>query len=686
MSVAAESLSLLCLGVDKNGDGAVSVETSALQDYSIIDIGTIAPLKSGHTAHGFFAPDVVTHVFSTPDFVITEPKECQTQSCIRMLEVETSSTSRIGVFGNPPGSGKTLTVLLLFGNMPSLQFPAAMPVAHGFDCLFDFKLDQDRIKSAFTIVKACNVCVVPTHVVSEWKFQIVEKHCCSPSSSSTRFVFFTTIAEVRKFFSNNTTSIALQRKLSISIIIITHNAFATFMGYIKSARLWLTRLVIDEADTISLPPFIHTYFSFIWLMTGTPANIFFPSGKVRSPQNILPSSNEYIKYDGVKSKTSFVRHITNRLMSVPLRIRGDMYLQNTVMAHPDMVKRSFDIEECVHETVLCRHDNAVYQIFVREMNNMDTEVIKMIYAENMIAIKRHYNIEGSFTAAGLLAQINIQQGILKRKREADNDLNESTRGKRKRVAGVRNDEKILQRIKNNDRLITSLECIVSSNDDTTHTTCGIFGCTNSIQISCMMCSGCNKLICQDCYSNLSGKRKSCPFCRQVNDGFQVHYESTSVSPGGSTPTTPLGSKSTTLCDIIRGVCVDNVLKEKILVYVDSSDGSFGKACENIEDFLDQDVIFNGASSKRCITRKISEFQDENSKLRVLVITPSQAGTGVNFNIADRIILYHRMSSCVTKQVESRAQRPGRKGQLTIQTLVYENEGGEGGVGDEIETS
>ena len=671
----AESLDLLCLGVDKNGDD-VTVKTSASQDYSIIDMGTIAPLKSCEVAHGFFAPDVVTHVFYTPDFVITEPKECQKQSCIRMLEVESSSSSRIGVFGNPPGSGKTLTILLLFGNMPSLQFPVTMPVTHGFDCLFDFKLDQDRIKSAFTIVKACNVCVVPTHVVGEWKDQIVEKHCCSPSSSSsTRFVFFTTITEVRKFFFKNTSAIDLQRKLSISIIIISHNAFATFMGYIKSKRLWLTRLVIDEADTISLPPFIHAYFSFIWLMTGTPANIFFPSGKIRSPQDILPSSPEYIKYDGVKSKTSFVRHITNRFMSVPLRIRGDMFLRNTVIAHPDMIKRSFDIEDCVHETVLCRHDNAVYQIFVREMNNMDTEVIKMIYAENMIAIKRHYNIEGSFTASSLLAQINIQQGILKRKREADNDLNESTRGKRKRGTGVRNDEKILHRIKNNDRLIASLECIVSSNNDNTGTSCGIFGCTNDIQVSCMMCSGCNKLICQDCYINLHGTRKSCPFCRQVEDGFQVHCE-IPISPSGS----QLGSKSTTLYNIIRGVCVDNVIKEKILVFVDASDGSFGKACETIENLVDPDVIFNGASSKRCITRKINEFQDENSKLRVLVLTPSQAGTGVNFNIADRVILYHRMSSCVTKQVESRAQRPGRKSQLTIQTLVYENEGGRGGGG------
>ena len=77
----------------------------------------------------------------------------------------------------------------------------------------------------------------------------------------------------------------------------------------------------------------------------------------------------------------------------------------------------------------------------------------------------------------------------------------------------------------------------------------------------------------------------------------------------------------------------------------------------------------GASST--IQGIISNFKDR--KFNVLLLNAKHFGAGLNLQFTDEIIIYHRMSKDLEKQVIGRAQRLGRETSLRINYLCYDNE-------------
>ncbi len=61
------------------------------------------------------------------------------------------------------------------------------------------------------------------------------------------------------------------------------------------------------------------------------------------------------------------------------------------------------------------------------------------------------------------------------------------------------------------------------------------------------------------------------------------------------------------------------------------------------------------------------------EIKCLLLNARFFGSGLNLENTTDIIIYHRMNTELKKQVEGRAQRPGRTCQLKIHELLYENE-------------
>ena len=72
-----------------------------------------------------------------------------------------------------------------------------------------------------------------------------------------------------------------------------------------------------------------------------------------------------------------------------------------------------------------------------------------------------------------------------------------------------------------------------------------------------------------------------------------------------------------------------------------------------------------------ISNIIDKFK--NCEFQVLFLNAAHFGAGLNLQFTDNIMIYHRMSTDLEKQVIGRAQRMGRMVPLTINYLCFENE-------------
>jgi SNF2 family DNA or RNA helicase len=66
-------------------------------------------------------------------------------------------------------------------------------------------------------------------------------------------------------------------------------------------------------------------------------------------------------------------------------------------------------------------------------------------------------------------------------------------------------------------------------------------------------------------------------------------------------------------------------------------------------------------------------QYKGGEINVLLLNALHFGAGLNLQMTDEIIIYHRMNSDLEKQVIGRAQRLGRESPLVIRYLCYSNE-------------
>ena len=63
----------------------------------------------------------------------------------------------------------------------------------------------------------------------------------------------------------------------------------------------------------------------------------------------------------------------------------------------------------------------------------------------------------------------------------------------------------------------------------------------------------------------------------------------------------------------------------------------------------------------------------NKEFNVLLLNAKYFGAGLNLQFTDEVIIFHRMSKDLEKQVIGRAQRMGRENPLVINYLCYDNE-------------
>ena len=162
-------------------------------------------------------------------------------------------------------------------------------------------------------------------------------------------------------------------------------------------------------------------------------------------------------------------------------------------------------------------------------------------------------------------------------------------------------------------------------------------------------------------------KKECPLCRTTVDMNKIHLivdiNNKKKEENKEDDADELLKKMATLLKFIK-----NNPNKKLLVFSEYED-TFNLIQH---EFISNGVRFSKISGSAArINNIITKYK--SGEYQVLLLNASNFGAGLNLQITDDIIIYHRMSKDLERQVIGRAQRLGRMEPLNIRYLCHENE-------------
>jgi hypothetical protein len=200
---------------------------------------------------------------------------------------------------------------------------------------------------------------------------------------------------------------------------------------------------------------------------------------------------------------------------------------------------------------------------------------------------------------------------------------------------------------------------------------------------------CQNKICKSCIDAWYGmEKKSCIFCNQEKIGLEqlkyVHYHIQKKEESNETGKEKTDEEKSQTSDAIhyeivkdtKSIYIHKWMKEistdphkKVILFSDYSTvfEYFKKIAERYG--IQYTDLEKGNMVE--IDRAVIDYKQGNAK--ILLCNSALFGCGMNFENSTDIMFVHKMDAKMEEQVIGRAQRQGRKGQLHIYYLHYENE-------------
>lgn len=470
------------------------------------------------------------------------------------------------------------------------------------------------------------------------------------------------------------TSLMFNSKLdsNIDIYITTPLYYNLIFDCIKENKENFTRIVIDEIDNINyLIKDLKIDVKYLWLISGT-----------------IENENKYIKRKGNIINISEYKEFK--------KIYKNDY--------------EYEIEK--------------EEILIKKCSNISTEIFSDILDENNLNILNSLDYNTFIIKLGFKEKMNENENLLKYYKENMENEIENTKKKieiykklyedkkvnesifedieileKKYILNKKNIDKMLERVKEENKCMICFDEILYEN------------------LVCNLC--CNSIYCIDCLKEWSKKSVECCYCRNKNDYSLLnkdykdineyinngnnngkiyinqiyinqiydkiknikniydddikYYENTIIKLRNDinnkwnlyNEIKECKDKIPTLLEII------NENNNKKIIIVNLYNNVFNKLIKvfnenDIKDYLYYDCG-NLEISKKCY----NEYK--NGTKNILLLDGLFNSHGINFENSDIIILMHKMDRNIEKQLIARAQRPGRKNQLKVYKLYYQNE-------------
>jgi len=399
------------------------------------------------------------------------------------------------------------------------------------------------------------------------------------------------------------------------VVVLSTTRYNEVMDYVGDKVVW-KRFIFDEGANTHIPSMRNIQFGFMWVVTAT---------------------YEYLY--GIKGNGhNFLR---NFMRSIPYHLLHFFVIKNS----EQFIKESFEMPPV--QTITHRCVNPRILSILR--NHIDDETRTMISAGN---------IKGAISKLGgnVYSTTNLIDIVKKRKEEKIVDCQQSLdfwtrRGNKKeadqwseRLTALKNEMKEIEEKYTN---MLADDCSICYDKLSQHT-----------MVSC-----CQNIFCGGCIMRwLQSNNNTCPLCRHALKPTDLSFIGDDKKGGceedekRESESKPLTKKETVMA-IIRG-CVD--AGKKVIVF-----SSYDETFDVIRnDLHDNGIDFAELSGQRSVREsKLENFT--RGPLNVIFLNSRFNGAGINLEVADEIILYHRMGEGLKKQVLGRALRIGRRESLIV---------------------
>lgn len=404
------------------------------------------------------------------------------------------------------------------------------------------------------------------------------------------------------------------------VVIIACTKAADFLKKFHTVK-W-TRIIIDEADTISLGMKNDFNANFIWLMTATPKSLRYSTKYFLSNifKGILPWTFEYLI---VKNNNEFIEK--SIVLPIPKRI-----------------------------TIKCLTPKEIKII----ESFIPGNILNMINAGNTEEAIKTLNFNVS-TGDNILKVItrNLTDAISNKKLELEYENKKVAHGPKQ----IKDKEDKLKKL---TQCIQRLETRYESIKEKIHTLndqyCPI--CMDEFTEKPTLVNCCQSIYCFECITLTATQNGLCPYCKK-----KIYKENMHVMSKGETNTSVKAVEEREKLDVLLEL-VQNNPDGKFLVFA-----NFAKTFEKIEHELkEKKVKYNILKgSQKVVQKTLDDFS--NGNLQVILLNARFFGAGMNLEMATHLVLYHRFDYDLEEQVIGRAQRPGRKSQLNVFYLIHDNE-------------
>ena len=572
-----------------------------------------------------------------------------------LIDKDESSTKikvNFGVIADNVGSGKSLMILSMIAREKLLKYiPDDYRSTSG---IMSIETKYKKVDDYLPI----NLVVVPHGIYNQW---------CKYINDYTNLSYFgiNNKKKVKEFNNlikkirygegdSNSTSDNLADYDLVLTTNTRYNEIASSLFIQVGRRYRISRLIIDEADSIKIQAAREIDSSFTWFVSSSYENIIHPSGRKVYTNSQGQTSDYYDYYSGftitkyINKGIEYTGFIRDRCRY--LSYLNEYYLKMIIIKNSsNFVKESFSLPEPIIHNILCENTNVV-------------NVLGSVLSRDVLSHINAGDIQGAIEK--LSCTKVSEQNVIK---AATDDLNIELNNKKveyemktKMIYSSENAkknalEKIQMKIFDLEGKIQQIKNRLGEND-----MCPI--CYDEVD-NATIAQCCNNKFCFGCLSHWLSSNKNCPLCRTtitINDLIVITEDECE-----SKEKKVLKGKEYHLIEILKNLNE----KSKVLIFSEYNN-SFGI----VERELNRLNIKSGIIKGNSIENTIRSYKsNEPDSIKALMLNSRFFGSGLNLENSTDIIMYHAMSPEITKQVIGRAQRPGRTGPLNIWNLRYSQE-------------
>jgi hypothetical protein len=529
--------------------------------------------------------------------------------------IEKWFNANICIIADKVGAGKSLSVLSIIANKPQIE-PRINITSIGNN----INIFHKPIYSYIGI----NVLVVPHGIFKQWSTYL---------KRDTKLKYYgikinKDVKDTRHYYKN------------FDVILVASTQYSYFSNIINKHRkngktTFISRLIFDEADSINIPscPQICA------------AMYYFITASVSELRRARVKNNGFIK-----NTFSGMAHTDNNFFK-------RIVLKNT----DDFIVKSFSLQDPLRKIIQCKSPHSL-SILTGIIND---DIVELINAGDLGGVFEKYNMHIS-------DDISIVKLICKNYFEDLENLQLKYKMKQKMKYKSKNGKemalkKLQSKIDNISGKIKSIEERIQDTD-----MCGI--CLDDFVNKCLT-PCCKNVFCFECLSMTLSQKPKCPMCMAdiPNIGDIVILDNDDEFKDLHNKTVDNNNhKSLTEMDKIENF--EHIIKNRIndnsrLLVFSEYDASFSDMLKILDDnqIPYSKIMGTGAHIDSTITKY------KEGKIKCLLLNAKFFGSGLNLENTTDIVIYHRMNPDLKKQVEGRAQRPGRTSQLNIYELLYQNE-------------